>query len=350
MIDYIIVGFGLAGMSFTEILDRNKKSFVVFEDTSQQSSRIAGGLLNPVILKRFTLAWKVQEQIKHALPLYNRLEERFNSSFYNDLPVLRRFNSIEEQNTWAAAYDKPLLEPFLNPKLVHKDVYPTVDGSHHYGKVKNTGKIEIGKMLDVYIDDLIKRDCYTNKSFEYEKLEIDESSVSYKGIKAKRIVFAEGYGIKKNPFFKYLPMIGNKGEYIIIKSPELKLNEVIKSSIFIIPLGDDLYKVGATYDHHDKELQTTEKAKTKLVKALELLLKVPFEVVNQIVGLRPTVIDRRPLVGKHNDFENLYVLNGLGTRGILIGPTIANELYDMIEENMPLDKEIDIRRFDNKRN
>ena len=69
-LDYIIVGLGLAGLSFAEQLIKAKKSFMVFEDSSQTSSLVAGGVYNPVILKRFTPVWNAKEQLKVALPFY----------------------------------------------------------------------------------------------------------------------------------------------------------------------------------------------------------------------------------------------------------------------------------------
>ena len=41
----------------------------------------------------------------------------------------------------------------------------------------------------------------------------------------------------------------------------------------------------------------------------------------------------------------MYVLNGLGTRGVLVAPSMAEALYDSIEKNTPLAEEIDINRF-----
>ena len=59
-IDYIIVGLGLAGLAFAEELFNANKSFLVFEDDSQTSSLVAGGVYNPVILKRFTPVWNAK--------------------------------------------------------------------------------------------------------------------------------------------------------------------------------------------------------------------------------------------------------------------------------------------------
>ena len=41
----------------------------------------------------------------------------------------------------------------------------------------------------------------------------------------------------------------------------------------------------------------------------------------------------------------MYILNGLGTRGVMIGPYVAKQLYNFIEKSIPLEKDIDINRF-----
>ena len=77
-VDYIIVGLGLAGLAFAEELITQNKSFVVYEDRSQNSSLVAGGMYNPVILKRFTPVWNAEEQLRIALGFYKKLEEKLN--------------------------------------------------------------------------------------------------------------------------------------------------------------------------------------------------------------------------------------------------------------------------------
>ena len=48
---------------------------------------------------------------------------------------------------------------------------------------------------------------------------------------------------------------------------------------------------------------------------------------------------------RHKTYKNIYILNGLGTRGVMIGPYIANQLFNFIENEVPLEKEVDINRF-----
>jgi len=107
----------------------------------------------------------------------------------------------------------------------------------------------------------------------------------------------------------------------------------------------DHYLVGSTYEWTDKTNTPTSNAKTELLEKLERLIECEFEVIDQRAGIRPTVVDRRPLVGQHPVHKNSYILNGLGTRGVLVAPAMAKALYDSIEEDTPLPAEIDINRF-----
>lgn len=346
LLDYIVVGLGLSGLSFVEELESHNKSYVVFEDASQKSSRVAGGLYNPVILKRFTMAWQASQQIKTAVSFYKNVETKLQKTLVSELPILRRFNAVEEQNNWFEACDKPLLGEFLSSELI-RNTNSALDIPFHYGKVKHTGKIDISNMLSAYAKELKENNILIDESFEYDKITVTEDYIQYKEIKCRHIVFAEGYGVKNNPFFNDLPLYGNKGEYIIIKSEALKQKEAIKSSIFIIPLGEDLYKVGATYNNQDKSPEITTTAREELQKKLEKFLKVPYKVVDQVAGIRPTVKDRRPLIGTHARYANMHILNGMGSRGILLAPTMAKELYNHIEKGISLDKEIDCKRYSN---
>ncbi|MDX1543875.1 MAG: FAD-binding oxidoreductase [Christiangramia sp.] len=347
MLDYIIVGLGLSGIAISEELEKRNKNFIVYEDNSQNSSYVAGGIFNPVILKRFTPAWKAAAQIKTAIPFYEHLEQKLQVRLIHNWNIYRRFHSVEEQNEWFVAADKPALSPFLDPELKKND-NPNLIARYSLGKVLHTGNIDTENLLDGYRAYLKSNSRLKNERFQYSDLKIEKDHFDYKGQMAANIIFCEGFGLKKNPFFDYLPLNGNKGEYITIHSEELKLEFAVKSSVFLIPLGNDLYKAGATYDHTDKTPEPTENAKERLINGLKELIKCDFKVVDQVAGIRPAVADRRPIVGEHPEIPNLYCSNGFGSRGVLIAPNMASELINYIENNVALDPEIDLRRFTRK--
>ncbi|MEX2350499.1 MAG: FAD-dependent oxidoreductase, partial [Flavobacteriaceae bacterium] len=301
MVDYILVGLGLAGIAFCEKLEAHKKSYIVFDAGKEASSSVAGGLYNPVILKRFTPAWNAADQIKRIDPFYRNLESKLGVKLDYKQPVYRIFHSVEEQNLWFEALDKPQLEPFLSQKI-HPNKNKVVVAPFGFGEVLHSGRIDTATLLEKYRDYLLKQDKLIENSFEHHKLQVSDA-LEYGSIKAKQIVFAEGFGLKHNPFFKNLPLVGNKGELLTIRAPELKLVTIVKSSIFIIPLGKDLYRVGATYNWKDKSVTTTKEAKEELLLKLDKIMKCSYEVVVQDAGIRPTVADRKPLVGRHPVYE-----------------------------------------------
>lgn len=344
MLDYIIVGSGLAGIAFAETLLQNDKTFVVFDNHSQNSSKIAGGLYNPVILKRFSQVWNANEQLELADFFYQRLETKLNTQVDFKLPIYRKFFSVEEQNNWFTASDKPALTPFLSTAIVHKQ-YNGIDSPFGYGEVLHTGYVDTEVLLNQYHAYLKNLDLLVERAFDYNELEVLDDHLRYQNLKAKQIVFAEGFGMHANPFFKHLPLDGTKGELFIIKAPELDLDVIVNTSVFILPLGNDLFKVGATYNWEDKTDLPTEEGKQELIDRIKEILTCDFEIIDHFAGVRPTVKDRRPLLGTHHLHKNLHILNGLGTRGVMLAPAMAFDLYDYIENGKAFDKSVNVNRY-----
>jgi len=327
-----------------EALRKRGKSFKVISNKSQQASIVASGLYNPVVLKRFNKAWDAEKHLPVAMSAYKELELFLEIKIDYKLPIYRLFSSIEEQNNWIIASDKISLKPYLISDI-KSNINQNINAPYGYGEVKSTGRIDTKLLLESYSNVLNNEKLISYESFQYDKLKISKKIV-YKGIESNKIIFSEGFGVRQNPFFNYLPIDGTKGELIIINAPKLNSEVIIKSSVFIIPIGNNNYLVGSTYAWDDFNNDPTINAKNKLLNKLDKLVLCPYKVVYQRAGIRPTVVDRRPLVGKHKFHENLYILNGLGSRGVLIAPTVANALINLIEDKLPLQKEINISRFD----
>jgi glycine oxidase len=344
-VDYIIVGLGLAGIAFAEELKEHQRSFVVFEDDSQNSSMVAGGMYNPVVLKRFTPVWNASEQLKKALPFYKKLEIFFNKKYNYPIDIYRIFKSIEEQNNWFLASDKLLLQDYMIPEII-KNKNVNIVAPFDLGKLTNTGRIKVKNLASDYRAFLKKNKILIQEKFDHKKIEFENGKINYKNVRSNNIVFCEGFGLKENIFFNYLPMREAKGELLTIHAPELQVNCLIKSAVFVLPLGKDMYKVGATFNWTDKTTSPTKEGRDELELKLRSVIKCKYKVVDHTAGIRPTVKDRRPLIGIHPKYRQLSILNGLGTRGVMIAPLMAEKLYEHIENAKQLDKEISIDRFE----
>lgn len=343
MFDYLIVGCGIAGISFAETCVQNSKLFLVCENLSQSSSQVAAGIYNPVILKRFSGFNNAQGQLDFAMRFYKQVELRLNIKINFELPILRKFCSIEEQNDWFVAVDKPMLSPFLSLEL-NSIKYKSIYSPYDFGRVLQTGFIDTKVYLKAYRNYLSTLNLLMMETFNYNDLVFHQDFIEYRGNLFRNIVFAEGFGLHHNPFFNYLPLDGTKGELLIIKADALDLDVILNSSIYFVPLGNSLFKVGATYNWEDKTNHITIAGQKELINKIRSVLDCDFEIIEHLGGIRPTVKDRKPLVGTHLLYKRLHILNGLGTRGVLIGPEMAQLLYNSIENNAAIPMESNIER------
>ena len=61
--------------------------------------------------------------------------------------------------------------------------------------------------------------------------------------------------------------------------------------------------------------------------------------------IRPTVADKRPLLGLHPTLPQLAIFNGLGTKGASLGPYFAEQMTNFLLDKQDLEHEANISRF-----
>lgn len=339
----LIVGFGIAGVTIAHRLHHANQQFKIISDQSQCASRTAGGVINPIALKRYKKAWNADVFYDEAIKFYRFLGNKLNSDLLNSKPIYKALNSAEDQNNFMIASDRYFLNQFLSPNIFNDNgIFNT---THAIGKVKSTFTIDLNSLLDSSAE--FFRDIYISDSFRFEELEfLENGHFLYRNETFTHVIFCEGFGININPFFNDLPIYGNKGEYLIISLTDLNYQEVIlKSRYFLIPLGGDLYKFGANYDRKSLNNQPTKETRDHLKIEFEKMITCEYEIVNQVAGVRPTVKDRKPVLGCHPKHCNLYVFNGFGSRGVLAAPSLSETLYEFIFNDKELHKEINVKRF-----
>ena len=344
-VDTLIVGFGLAGLAYAETLKQQGHSFHVIDQAQGGSSVIAAGIYNPTVLKRFNMTWQGEALHTAALPFYSAIEERLSKQFIYPYPIVKLFAQTAEHNQWMVASDRSGLSSYLDPKIYNNSILG-VKAPLGYAKVKHCGRLDTTALIQAY------KNCIsahlTTSSFEYSKLNITPSYLTYGEIKAKHLVFCEGYAMINNPYFKDVPLVGSKGQILIIDAPELKLETILKGPIFIAPLGGDKYWAGASFEQQDKSLNITAEGAKWIKDKIERMIDVPYTIEKQITHIRPTVKDRRPLLGTHKKYKNLHLFNGMGSRGVLTAPTAASWLFKHINGQEALPKEVNINRFEKK--
>ncbi len=340
-VDYIIVGDGYAGLFFAHQLIRNNKSFILFSEGRKSASQVSAGIINPVVLKKFTTFWKAQEQIDFLKSSLQEIESYTGKNYLIDTPIHRIFHDDNEQQLWLKKSQNEELLNFLDKNFDHLE---GVKNDFLTGKVNQSARLNVNGFFTGLFDFLEGRGFLVKEKFNYQELNTEKSE--YKNIHFKNILFCEGMGVAKNPFFSDIAVNPNKGHHIKVKlSQKISGNITIKKKHFLFPVNEELYFYGGTYDREQLDGQVDDSAVEQLKKGLSEFYLSDFEIAEVNVGFRPTVKDRRPIIGRHPEHGNLYVFNGLGARGILNGCYFSKSLYDLIENNIPLPSEVSLDRF-----
>lgn len=332
-VDFIIVGQGLAGTLLAYELFRQNKTFVAFNDPGQlKSSDVAAGIINPVVFRRMTKSWLVDDAFPQMETTYRELEELLHEQIYFPGRMLRSLGE-DEFGFWKEKAFANRLETYLEVEPNQNFRNACISNAFSFGCVNKSGRLDIQILISTFSGLLVQQNLLRNEKLDYEKLILFANSITYDNITAQKIIFCEGSAAAQNPFFKSLKFKHSKGEVLELKIPELKLNEIVSDEVFVMPIGKDRYKVGATYTWDKLNYDTTDSARKELLDKLRNICSAPFEVLSQKAGIRPTMHDRKPVIGLLPDNSRIGIFNGLGSKGVLLGPYFAKQFVDYLVGN-----------------
>ena len=343
--DVIIVGQGIAGSVLADHLTKKGLNIVVFDDASlSNSSKVAGGLYNPITGRKMVKTWNADALFGYLEPYYLELEESLETNFLKQTPIYRPFLSIEELNEWMGKSAEPTYAPFVL-NVFDKSEYGEHLNDQYGGLLLNqAGYLDTQTFLSAFRKHLEVSHSLVKERFDFEALVLNDQGIEYKGLRSDKIIFTDGQLLTENPFFKWLPMRPVKGELLFIKS-QVQPQVIYNRGVFVVPLKNGLCKVGSTYDHNQLDDVATEAGRNELTNRLRDLITFDFEVVDQKAGVRPATKDRKPFIGWHPEHKGIGVFNGLGTKGVSLAPYYANQFADTLCRETELDTEVNISRF-----
>jgi glycine/D-amino acid oxidase-like deaminating enzyme len=347
MFDYIIVGSGLAGGILALRLQKAGKKIAVIDNADPNAAfHVAGGIWNAMTFKRIIKGWQADLLTDEAHQFYDVLQKEWSLNFYHPREIVRVFSDVSFQNNWLSKSNEPEYKSYLSDKCPEKMNELPVKLPFGCGTVKRAGYVNLDIFMPALHQYLKANTTYITEDFEYDKLTLNNNDVKYKNIEAGAVVFCEGYGMVRNPFFNWLPMRATKGEVLTLKNPGWDFNFIFNNGKHLIDNKDGTLGVGATFDWDNLDFNTTSAARYALLNHLEKNFNFKdWQVIDQKAGIRPTVSDRRPLAGRHPKLDKLFIFNGLGTKGVLIAPWLSKMMSNYLCIGSQIHYESDISRF-----
>lgn len=319
---------------------------------AQSSSRVAAGLVTPVTGSRAAASWRWSEFYKAANLFYRQVEQTSGASFWHVEPAIRVFCSEADRKLFKGKWIE--FGHGAEPNLIRAELF---SGPNLFGLNAPFGLCCFGPAarLDsiAYLSET-QRHFKNLNAFHQFNLDCDsgiefESSSSGYPVKisdlqlaGKRIVFCQGIAARENRYFSDLPLHPARGDILVVESQDVRCKQVIHHEAWAVPVGDQRFLVGATYDRiaMNEPIETSdEKAnrfRDELMRRWESMTTGTFRggqhvVVGQRWAVRPASYDRHPLMGPHYVYRSAFCLNGLGSKGTLMAPRLAEMVIDSME-------------------
>jgi glycine/D-amino acid oxidase-like deaminating enzyme len=342
-IDYLIIGQGIAGTLLAhELIKANKRILVIDENKESTSSKIAAGMFTPISGKRMSKTPDAEMLIETALSCYSELEIVLGCKLLHRQPVYQLFGSVKEQNDLGSRMDDQGFSKYINLYPLREPNLKTPFGAF---EIEGTGWVHTRLLIDRFAVFLLHKQYLLLEKFEHGLLHRKDGLWHYKNVSAQKIIFCEGYRNIHNPYFRELEFALCKGEVLTIECAGLCEDKIIKKGIYLVHLGNKRYKAGATYEWDDLSEDTTEQGRSFLRNKLDELLEAPYEVIKHEASVRPCTNDRKAILGEHPHHRQMYIFNGLGTKGVLQGPALAGQMAEHLVYQKAIHKEVHIARL-----
>ncbi|MEY4930002.1 MAG: hypothetical protein RI909_726, partial [Bacteroidota bacterium] len=289
--------------------------------------------------------WMAETIFPELHRFYQWAEKKLGHRFFYPQPIYRPFLSVAEQNEWMGKSVDAALRDYVQEVFIQSrygnQVYDPFGGI----ALKECGYLEVVSFLHHVKNYLVLNNAYTADRFDETQLEITTGGVRYRNMEAAKIIFCSGTAMQQSTLLSGIPIRLLKGETMVIELDE-SLELIYNRGVYMVPMGEkNRYKVGATYETKQLTATTTEAGRLELQQKLDELLRVPYRIVAQDWGFRPTTPDRKPMLGSLPVSENVIIFNGLGTKGVSLAPYFSGHLLDWLLGKIEIRPEVNINRF-----
>ncbi len=343
-VDCLIIGQGICGTWLSHYLEKSGYSFLVIDEAKENSaSKAAAGIINPVTGRRIVKTWMIDDILPFIMASYSQLGSELSIKTIEQKNIIDFFPTPQMKLSFTERSEKD--PAYLKTPQNENSFRPYFNYDFGYGEIQPCYLINLPGILPSYRKKLLQENKILEEKFELSDLIITSTSIYYKSIECKQVIYCDGIASFQNPYFKNLPFAPNKGEVLWIEAPDLPYSHIFKKGLNLVPWGKDIFWVGSSYEWEFENDEPSIAFRERTSSLLQHWLKFPFKVIDHKASVRPATLERRPFVGFHPLHQNIGILNGMGTKGCSLAPYFAQQLVQCMLHQTPIHSEADIKRF-----
>ncbi|MBM3400319.1 MAG: FAD-binding oxidoreductase [Bacteroidetes bacterium] len=343
--DYIIVGGGLAGISLAlELALRGKMLVLLDKPEATSSSRVAAGIIHPIVPKGVRLTWMGETLFPLIADYYRGWENKLNASFYQPLNGFQIHPNQETANFWQLRSQTAEMQPWIDS--LNQTILPGISADHAHTPILHCARLDTSAFLLAAEEWFKTRIVIEHTEFQHASLRKEKNQWRYGVHTADGVIFCEGIRVLENPWFNKLHFHPTAGDILTLAFDENLPQALYKNRSWLVPDGKGNWMAGSTFHKGSLETSPLPEDAAKLMEQIRSWTRIPFRLLKHKRGVRPTVDGRRPYLGEHSRDRGIFIYNGLGSKGGSLIPWLSPMMADFLCKGKALHTEVDITRFD----
>lgn len=335
--DVVIAGAGLAGACAALYLSKTEEVLVL--DAALPASGASGaaaGLVNPFMGRKAKSVWRKPE----ALSAFTETLHLANAkALFRNTGILRPARSEEQKHmfTSAAHLHAPALS-WLTAETVQYH-YPMVMAPFGALWVPEGGAVAVPAYVDALLAQAVRQGAHTSvntslQSWHETTNNVELSIMAPTGrhtLRTKRLILALGYGYTDHHNLSALNLHGVKGQVVHVPRPPLLAHcslPILSGRGYIVPEPDTLI-LGSSHEHTFTDLLPSPEQSNYILQNVRSMLPALAneQPIAAQAGVRVTVPRTRlPMLGPLPNHTRSWIFTGLGTKGLLMAPLLAQQL------------------------
>ncbi len=329
---YLIIGQGIAGSILAWFLMKAGHAVVIVDQNHHESSSIiSAGIVNPITGQRLVVTPEFDQYAGAAHQLYSQISLELGSTFFVSKPIVRVLKSDKERERCHYLNSLPMVNPYImriNPSGYFgnsiRDPFGTLT-------IEQGGYFQTRKLLTSLRQYFIQENMLVSEQFVHDDLQLSDSCVVWKSQSFDAVIFCEGFKAKQNPWFGDLPYNFVKGELLKVAFDSGPLPDAILcQQQWCVPLGDGTYLAGATYDRENINTISTVHGQDCILKGLSDFIAAKLQVIESYAGVRPVMLNQKPMIGWHATIPRIAIFNGFASKGFLWVPAYAKTFTKVV--------------------
>jgi glycine/D-amino acid oxidase-like deaminating enzyme len=190
-IDLLLVGHGLAGALLADALERRGKRVAVADPYLPfGATKVAAGILNPIIGPKLNAPWRIKDCLNKARETYDRLGKAWKVELYREFRMIRIFKDEEMSDRWQARKEEAATAPFMGKTFGPEELCKMgVESPFGAGEAIGAAALRARELIEASRRHLSDGGLFYSEAFDPQ----DAPS-------GPRIVFCEGFRVGAHGF------------------------------------------------------------------------------------------------------------------------------------------------------